>query len=171
MKVTRFGKSVPACAAFLAWTQGTLSEKLAAVREPCNPVERHFLLLSICTELYRRRHESPQIAALLVRYGRMHLAELPLLLPELERNDRENRAARGGSPIEYSPPHVPTVDHLTMALCEAGDYEGARAAYREAVDAGYLDERALAHCDALVEKRRKRFAKAAAAPRTPRKPV
>lgn len=159
--VTRFGRSVPADAVFVAWTGGEINAMLAALAVPTNAVERHHLLSAIVSHFYRARATTKGAAQKLRTYAQMHLREMPELLSELERDWREGRIARGSHDgMEYVQPVVATFDSLCMLLCELGEYDAALDVWRKAAEVGYSDIEALDYHAKLIEKRRKRFAKA-----------
>lgn len=159
---TRFGSKVQVDEAFEAWTSGDVSRMLRATHLVTNGVDRHFLLQSIVGELYRRRVEIPSSLPVLKKYAAVHLAEMGGLLAELKRDalSRPTTAAVAADD-EYIHPQVTTFDSLCMVLCEEGDYDGARAVWRRAVEVGYIEADGLEYHDQLIEKRRKRFAKRA----------
>jgi len=159
--VTRFGRSIPADAAFIAWTGADINAMLAALSVPTNAVDRHHLLSSIVGHFYRVRATTKGASQKLRTYAQMHMREMPELLPELERDWREGRLARGSHDgIEYAPPMVGTFDSLCMLLCELGEFDAALDVWRKAAEVDYIEIEGLDYYAKLIEKRRKRFAKA-----------
>src|SRR5450759_5709118 len=96
--ILRFGKLVPTDEVFNAWTSGDLDRMLRALDLQTNPIDRHYLLLGIVKETYRRRSE-PSMADKCARYSKMHLAEFETLAPALKAD------------FDGALPRVPTFQH------------------------------------------------------------
>jgi hypothetical protein len=115
--VVRNGKSTLGDEAFLAWNSGDLTRMLAATACKTNPIDRHYLLLSIVQATYKQRG-IPRMRDLCVKWGRQHLEELPQLRGPLRKD-------MGGTM-----PNVPTLDLVRRALLEVGDAEQAKEVAR-----------------------------------------
>jgi hypothetical protein len=169
VKIQRFGQTVEADAAFFAAAGIDLDAKRSALTFRTNAVDRHHLLASLVELLFRLRNERPDLVGELIETGRLHIAELPTLLPELRRHreltharmvaDEAARAARlqcKPRPLSPFDPNetfaIDTFFHLRVVLCELGRFDEARALGRQAVAVGYADECTLAAWDNLIEK-------------------
>jgi len=175
----RFGQSVPVDAVHDAWTSGDVKQMLKVLSHDTNPVERHFLLLSLVRALYKDR-DDPRVRSKLLKIGDLHLAELAELLPALYRDDAMNADAHDALMAKYSTPSdppravsdesatsrsysVPTFLLLVRAYCEDEKYDKARAVWRRAHEIGYIDDADLAKELEGVEKRKRRNDKKKAA--------
>lgn len=165
-QVRRFGVLQPVDEAFLATGSGSLARMLSAMALPTNAVDRHYLLLTIVDQLYRRRKAGPAARRMLIEIARLHLAELAHILPQLALHDLERSKLCKPLPSDAELPvigsrYIPTFDHLCMALCEVGQYEAALDVWRHAVAVGYASDEGLEKRRALIDKRKRRFEKAA----------
>ena len=168
----RFGRHVPVDAVHDAWTSGDVNRMLKVLDHDTNPVDRHYLLLSLVQALYRDR-DDPRVRAKLLKIGALHVAEMGELLPALCRHDAMNADARDALMAKYSSPSdperaaseasttsqgysVPTFLLLVRTYCEDERYEEARTVWRHAHEIGYLDDAALAAELEGVEKRKRR---------------
>ena len=109
---TRGGKSVPADAVFDAWTSGNLKAMLRALKLRTNLIDRHFLLLGIVEQTYRRR-SAPKMAAECARVSEMHLTEFQQIAPALKAE------------FEGVLPRVPTFQKYARLLTEQGAFDRA----------------------------------------------
>lgn len=114
--VIRAGKSLPADEAFLAWTSGDLTRMLAATGCKTNPIDRHYLLLSIVEATYKQRW-NPEMRNLCVKWGRVHLEELP----QIRRPLRKEMGMA---------PRIPTLELVKRTLREVGDEQQAKEVAR-----------------------------------------
>lgn len=108
----RLGKFIPTDEVRDAWVSGDLERMLKAVGLETNLVDRHFLLLGIVKETYRRRSE-PAMASECARFSEMHLAEFQAIAPALKAD------------MDGILPRVPTFQHYATLLTELGDFERA----------------------------------------------
>lgn len=81
----RAGKAVPADEAFKAWTTGDLPRMLRALNTKTNPIDRHYLLMGIVEQTYKRRSE-PRMATECARVAELHLSEFAVLAPPLKQD-------------------------------------------------------------------------------------
>jgi hypothetical protein len=77
-----------------------------------NPIDRHFLLMGIVQQSYKRRDE-PTMRRICRETGQLHLREFETIAPALKRE-------MGGFM-----PRVPTFQLLAILLAKDGDLEGA----------------------------------------------
>jgi len=124
--ILRFGKLVPTDEVFNAWTSGDLDRMLRALDLQTNPIDRHYLLLGIVKETYRRRSE-PAMASECARVAEMHLAEFQALGQALKSDG------------DGTLPRVPTFQHYATLLTEQGDFERAVWVCELAKDYGLED--------------------------------
>jgi hypothetical protein len=124
--VLREGRSVEADAAFMAWTDGDLNRMLEALSVPTNPIDRHFLLMGIVNETYRRRQDE-EMAARCAEVSELHLREFAQIAPGLRRD-------MGGSL-----PRVTTFQHFATLLTERGEFDRAVAVCEQAIEFGLND--------------------------------
>jgi hypothetical protein len=124
--VIRMGLSLPADAAFEAWTSGDLSRMIAALDSPTNLVDRHFLLQGIVQATYKRRSEV-EMRQLCKKIGYQHVAELKDIAPALR--------------VDFSGllPRIVTFQSLATVLVEDGRYEEAIQLCRQAIALGLSD--------------------------------
>jgi hypothetical protein len=122
----RMGKSVKVDEVFLAWTSANLERMLKALPLKTNPIDRHFLLLIIVRETYKRRSE-PEMRKMCKEIAEKHVAEFSGLAPALKKE-------MGGDL-----PQVPTFQLLSTLLTEDGDYEQAINVCKTAIKFGLGD--------------------------------
>ena len=123
---TRLGKVVETDEAFEAWTSGELSKMMQAAKRKTNPIDRHFLLMTIVGETYKRRSdESARYTC--AEYAEKHLEELPSIIPALKKE-------MGGTL-----PRITTFQHYATLLAEMGEFERAIAVCRQAIGYGLHD--------------------------------
>lgn len=108
----RLGEHIPADEVFNAWTSGQLKRMLKATSKKTNSVDRHFLLMGICKETYKRRKE-PEYKALFLQYARLHIGEYPDLSPDL-------KIQHDGMVLG-----TPTFQNLSTVLAEEGHFDEA----------------------------------------------
>jgi len=124
--IQRNGKPVEADEVFLAWTSGDLARMENATEIKTNPVDRHFLLLQLCSEFYKRRSDSIMRSKFLT-WSRQHLREFPQLAINLK------------SEFDNSLPQVPTFQYLATVLVEDGNFDEAICVCDEALKYGLDD--------------------------------
>lgn len=168
-KIQRFGQTVEADAAFFAAGGIDLDAKRAALTVKTNAVDRHYLLASLVELLFQMRKDRPDLVPELIETARMHIDELPALLPAIRQHreltharmvaDEAARAARlqcAPRPLSSFDPNetfaIETFAHLRVVLCQLGRFDEARDLGRQAVAVGYADEGALVAWDNLVQK-------------------
>lgn len=122
----RDGKSVPVSKAMKAWTSGDLAACLEALSDKPHPLDRHYLLLTIVELSYRKR-DSPEMFERCLEIGRIHMAELPALIPAIKSNNGR------------SLPSIPTPKYLAIALGEVGRFDEAVAICEQAIALGIGD--------------------------------
>lgn len=125
--ITRGGQAETASEAFLASNSSSMPRRLAALSdEKAHPVDRHFLLMGIVQDAYRARKSDPAARARCEEIGRLHVAELPTLIPFLRK--------------EFGMvPSIPTYQLLATCLAESGNTDDAVAVCREAIRLGIGD--------------------------------
>lgn len=170
--VSRFGQQVEPDAVFDATASGSLDAMRSALPVRTNAVDRHYLLHSLVRALYQLRTE-PGGYDELVRIGRLHMQEMPVLFAGLLENERREQAAlcalmsRRSPPVAVPPvpePELPVVETfllLVRAMCEVADYDSARDVWRSARTLGYLTDEGLAAEIEGVERRRRKNDRAA----------
>jgi hypothetical protein len=124
--IIREGKTVPVDEAFEAWTSGNLSRMLRALSVKTNPIDRHFLLMGIVEQSYRRRSD-PEMARTCSRVAELHIAEFSSIAPALERD-------MGGIL-----PHVTTFQHYATLLSEQREFDKAIEVCTKALALGLHD--------------------------------
>lgn len=165
--ISRFGQQVEPDAVFDATASGSLDAMRSALQVRTNAVDRHHLLHSMVRALYPLRTVQGGYDEL-VRIGDLHLREMPVLFAGLLENERKEQAAlrapmaSRSSPVALPPlsePELPVVETfllLVRAMCEAGDYDGARDVWRAARALDYLtDEGLVAELEGVERRRRK----------------
>jgi len=122
----RGGEWVEADAAFDAWTSQDLEKLQQAVSLKTNSVDRHFVLMGLVAETYRRRQD-PEMAALCASTAETHIREFPTLMGPLKDS------------LDGILPRVPTFQQYATLLTEQGDFERAKEVCRQAIEFGLLD--------------------------------
>lgn len=110
--VLRRGKMVEADEVHFATGSGDLGRMLRALDLPTNPIERHFLLLTVVEKTHRLR-DDPNMTRLCMRIAELHLAEFSSLAPVLRAESHGNM------------PFVPTFQKYATLLAELGDFDRA----------------------------------------------
>jgi hypothetical protein len=123
--VSRLGKMVPTDAVFEAWTSQDLDRMRAVMSVRTNVIERHFLLMGIVEQSYRRRSE-PDMLRLCLEAGRRHVEEFSGIVGPLS----EDLGIL---------PHVTSFAYLAMALAEEGEFDEAVAVCEKATAFGLHD--------------------------------
>ena len=112
--------------AFDAWLSGDIPRMVRALSLDAQPVDRHFLLMTLCRLAYGQRKADPEMRRLATDIGLLHIREFPLLREPLRRD------------IGMLP-GVPTFAHVATLLAEAGDHAGAIRVCEEAIAHGLSD--------------------------------
>lgn len=108
-----------------AWTSGDLDMMLKALPLQTSVIDRHFLLMGIVTQTYKRRSEV-DMAAKCAEVAELHLSEIAEILPGLT------------SFLGVVPP-VGTFQHYATLLTERGDFDRAVAVCETAMAHGLHD--------------------------------
>lgn len=124
--ITREGKQVRTDGVYEAWTSGDLDKMLNAVELETNPIDRHFLLMSIVDETYKHREEL-EMAEKCLEFGLIHINEFPSIAPALKKE-------MGGTL-----PRVTTFQKLATLLAERSKYDEAISVCERAVSLGLND--------------------------------
>ncbi len=124
--IIREGRSVLADEVFEAWTSADLQRMARALSLKTNPVERHFLLMTLCQQAYRLRNAEQAMRELARRVGLQHVQEFGHLQAPLVRD-------------LGVVPRVPTFQNLCVLLAEDGDYEQAIEVCEKAIRFGLSD--------------------------------
>ena len=110
--VIRQGISVELDEVGAARMTGDLKRMMAALKIKTNPIDRHFLLMTIVQETYKQRKKE-KMAATCAQVAKMHLAELPEMLGPLKKD------------LDGILPRITTFQHYATLLTEQGDYQRA----------------------------------------------
>ena len=124
--IIREGRSVPTDEVFEAWTSADLQRMVRALSLKTNPVDRHFLLMSLCQQAYRLRNAEPPMRELARRVGLQHVQEF---------DDLRGPLVRDLGVV----PRVPTFQTLSTLLAEDGDYQQAIEVCEKAIRFGLSD--------------------------------
>ncbi|MCA9040705.1 MAG: hypothetical protein KDA65_10190 [Planctomycetaceae bacterium] len=111
---------------FQAWTSGDLEKMLQATENKTNLIDRHYLLLGIVTQTYKKRKE-PGYGDLCERYARIHMQEFGEIKPALIKE------------LDGMMPSVPTFQNLAILLTEQERFEEAIAVCNSAISHGVHD--------------------------------
>lgn len=125
MVAFRFGKTVAPDEAFYASFSGDIEKMVAALNVKTNPIDRHFLLLSLVKESYKRRAEV-EMGRICSTTSELHLREFPGLIESLKEQFGML-------------PRVPTFQYYATLLTERGDFEKAIFVCKAAIAYGLLD--------------------------------
>lgn len=110
--ILRDGKPVPADEAFAARSSGNLPRMLSALEVETNEIDRHFLLMAIVSETYRRRTE-PRMAQTCARVAEIHIAEFSQIVGPLKKE------------MDGLLPRVTTFQHYITLLTEQSHFDRA----------------------------------------------
>ncbi len=111
---------------FEAWSSGDFDRMLGVLGKKTNPIDRHFLLMSIVDIAYKSRHYS-EMAAKCLEIAQLHLSEFSEIAPAIKR-------MAGGTM-----PAVTTFQRYATLLCERGEFERAIKVCETAVMYGLRD--------------------------------
>lgn len=123
--IFRFGKAVAPDEAFDASFSGDIEKMVAALDVKTNPIDRHFLLLSLVQETYKERKQAA-MASICATTAELHLQEFPELMGPLKE-------------CLGTLPRVPTFQQYATLLAERGDFEKAIAVCQAAIAYGLQD--------------------------------
>ena len=124
--VLRMGRSIEADEVFHAWTSSDLDQMTDALNKQTNPIDRHFLLMGIVDQAYKKRAD-PEMAKLCATVAEMHIAEFSEIAPSLKKE-------MGGVL-----PRVTTFQKYATLLCERGGFQRAIEVCQEALRYGLHD--------------------------------
>ncbi len=124
--VTRLGKSRPADEAWHAWMSADLDRMLSALDTKTNIIDRHFLLMAIVEQTYKRRSD-PQIACTCARVAQLHISEFPHIAPALKKE------------FDGRLPRVSTFQQYATLLTDQGEYDKAIDVCKKALSFGLRD--------------------------------
>ena len=110
--IEREGEFVQADEAFNAWTSGDFATMVQALEIPTNPIDRHFLLLSIVEKAYKERGD-PSMRSLFLKHAQQHVDEFPGLVTPLKQE------------FDGQLPRVPTFQYLATVHTEDGRFDEA----------------------------------------------
>jgi len=116
----REGKIVPTDDAFKAWTSRDLKKMLDAMKVRTNRIDRHFLLMGIVDETYKKRKD-PEMRKKCKEVAEIHLKEFPTIVEPLKKD-------MGGEL-----PQVSTFQKYATVLAEDGEYDKAIEACKIAI--------------------------------------
>jgi hypothetical protein len=109
-----------------AWQSGDLKRMLHAMSLKTNPIDRHFLLLSIVEQTYAKRSD-PQMREICRSVGETHIQEFGEIVPALKTD------------FHGIIPRVPTFQHLATVYTEDGNYDQAIEVCKTAIRHGLDD--------------------------------
>lgn len=112
--------------AFDAWMSGDVPRMVRALPLPAKPIDRHFLLMTLCRLAYAQRKVAPEMRRLATDIGLLHIQEFPSLREPLRKD-------------LGLLPRVSTFAHVATLLTEAGDHARAIAVCEEAIGHGLSD--------------------------------
>ena len=124
--VIREGRSVPADEVFEAWISADLQRMVRALSLKTNPVDRHFLLMTLFQQAYRLRNAKSAMRELARQVGLQHIQEFGDLRAPLMRD------------LSVLP-RVPTFQNLSTVLAEDGDHQQAVEVCEQAIRFGLSD--------------------------------
>lgn len=122
-----------------------LHQMVPALEIATDPIDRHFLLMAIVEEAYRRRRE-PEAAELCANVAEMHVNEFSKLVPALKRYTGQV-------------PEVPTFQIYSQLLADRGEYDKAVWVCEQALEYE-VGDRTKTGYRGRVERIRKKQAKA-----------
>jgi len=143
--VTRLGKSGPADEAWLAWMSADLDRMLGALDTKTNLIDRHFLLMAIVEQTYKRRSD-PQMACTCARVAELHLSEFPQIAPALKKE------------FDGRLPRVSIFQQYATLLTDQGEYDKAIDVCKKALSFG-LQDNTQSGFQGRIERIRKQKAK------------
>jgi len=107
--------------AFDAWTSGDLSNMLAALETKTHPIDRHYLLMGIVDETYKKRRD-PEMRKALKKVAEIHIREFETIAPHLM-----------GFMEPGVIPHTSTFQKYATVLTEDKEYDKAIEVCRIAI--------------------------------------
>lgn len=124
--ILREGHAVPADEVFEAWMSADIQRMTRALTLKTNPIDRHFLLMTLFQQAYKRRNIKPAMRDLARQVGLLHVQEFGELRSPLVRDLGVL-------------PRVPTFQNLATLLAEMGDFELAIEVCQKAKGFGLSD--------------------------------
>ena len=109
---TRKGKLVEADERYMTWLSGDLKRMLEQLHKKGDPVDTHFLYLSIVQQTYKRRKD-PKMRQLFKKVAAEHVINFDSLIGPLLRE------------MDGNLPKVPTFNYLSTIYTEDGEYNKA----------------------------------------------
>ena len=124
--IVRNGKSVEADKRFKAWTSGDLGRMLDQLHRKGDPIDTHFLYLSIVQQTYKQRKDA-KMRELFKKIASEHVLNFASLVSPLlhEMNGRL--------------PSVPTFQYLATVYTEDGEFNKAVDVCEKAIKFGLQD--------------------------------
>ena len=110
--VSRMGQAMVADEANRAWISGDLDRMVRAMECKTNPIDRHFLLMTIVEKAYTKRTD-PEMAKLCATVADLHLSEFPAIAPVLKKE------------FAGRLPRVLTFQYYATLLTERGQFDKA----------------------------------------------
>lgn len=123
----RDGKLTPTDQTFDAWTSRDLAKMRAALDTKTNLVDRHFLLMTLVDETYKRRKVDLEARELCAKIAELHLGEFPEIKPALMMS------------LNGILPRVTTFQQYATLLAERGNYKRAVEVCDIAISHGLYD--------------------------------
>ncbi|WP_394424494.1 hypothetical protein [Vreelandella stevensii] len=123
----RDGQLTPTDQAFDAWTSRDLAKMRAALDKKTNLVDRHFLLMTLVDETYKRRKEDLEAKEFCAQVAEQHLEEFPDIKPALVKS------------LDGILPRVTTFQKYATLLTEEGEYKRAIEVCEIAISHGLND--------------------------------
>lgn len=97
---------------FDAWTSGDLGEMIRATKSKSNPIDRHFLLLQIVEETYKKRKDI-KYREIFKEFAQQHISEFSALSSQLKKE------------FNNKLPRVPTFQKYSTVLAEDLEFSDA----------------------------------------------
>jgi hypothetical protein len=111
---------------FDAWMSADIPRMVRALPLRAKPLDRHFLLMTLCRLAYSQRKVDPEMRRLATEIGLVHIREFPSLREPLRKE-------------LGLLPRVSTFAHVVTLLAEAGDHACAIGVCEEAIGHGLSD--------------------------------
>lgn len=123
----RDGQLTPTDQAFDAWTSRDIAKMRAALNTKTNLVDRHFLLMTLVDETYKRRKDDLEAKEFCAQVAEQHIEEFPNIKPALVKS------------FDGILPRVTTFQKYATLLTEKGDYKRAIEVCEIAISYGLHD--------------------------------
>lgn len=114
-------------AVFDAWTSGDIEKMRAALSEKTNLIDRHFLLMGLVDQSYKRRKEDKEWERLCADISELHIKEFPEIKPALVKS------------LDGILPRVTTFQKYATLLTEQNDFDRAAEVCEIALSLGLRD--------------------------------